>query len=182
MGKSARTRKGTGLRPRDTGERDWRARYPEFCARAKGTNVNDRTLLATDYLNHVNEIIMLMELVPDAPECLEDCRAWRPMSYVAHFEASSIADRDLAIAAYAFSPPEFRATFDRLTAEMHRVIAGALASLEAALAQGDEERARRVVELAVGALKTMVDQASSTIHGDVQIMDQAAIDGLMDMM
>jgi hypothetical protein len=65
---------------------------------------------------------------------------------------------------------------------MHRVIAGALASLDAAVAQGDEQRARRVVELAVGALKTMVDQASSTIHGDVQIMDQAAIDGLMDMM
>ena len=50
-----------------TGGRDWQARYPEFCARAKGTNVNDRTLLATDYLNHVNEIIMLLELVPDAP-------------------------------------------------------------------------------------------------------------------
>lgn len=182
MAKSARTRKRTRLRSRGTGKRGWRARYPEFCARAKGTNVNDRTLLATDYLNHVNEIIMLMELVPDAPECLEDCRAWRPMSYVAHFEASSIADRDLAIAAYAFSPPEFRATFDRLTAEMHRVIAGALASLEAAVAQGDDERARRVVELAVSVLKTMVDQASSTIHGDVQIMDQAAIDGLMDMM
>jgi hypothetical protein len=166
----------------DSGERDWRARYPEFCARAKNTNVNDRTLLATDYLNHVNEIIMLLELVPDAPECLEDCRAWQPMSYVEHFEASSIADRDLAIEAYAFSPPEFRANFDRLTAEMHRVIAGALASVEAATAQGDEERVRRVIELAVGALKTMVDHASSTIHGDAQIMDQAAIDGLMDMM
>ena len=165
-----------------TAERDWQSRYPEYCARAKGTNVNDRTLLATDYLNHVNEIIMLLELVPDAPECLEDCRAWRPMSYTEHFEASSIADRDLAMEAYQFSPPEFRTTFDRLTAEMHRVIAGALASLEAAIAQGDEERARRVVELAVGALKTMVDHASSTIHGDVQIMDQAEIDGLMDMM
>jgi len=166
----------------ETGERDWQARYPEFCARAKGTNVSDRTLLATDYLNHVNEIIMLLELVPDTPECLEDCRAWQPMSYVEHFEASSIADRDLAIAAYEFSPPEFRATFDRLTAEMHRIIAGVLASLVAATALGDEERARRVVELAASALKTMVDQAGSTIHGDVQIMDQAAIDGLMDMM
>ncbi len=133
-----------------TGDRDWRARYPEFCARAKGTNVNDRTLLATDYLNHVNEIIMLLELVPDAPECLEDCRAWQPMSYTEHFEASSIADRDLAIEAYAFSPPEFRGNFDRLIAEMHRVIAGALARVEAATAQGDEERVRRVIELAVG--------------------------------
>jgi hypothetical protein len=173
---------GVGEGSGGTDARDWRARYPEFCARARGTNVNERTLLATDYLNHVNEIIMLLELVPDAPECLEDCRAWQPMSYVEHFEASSIADRDLAIEAYAFSPPEFRANFDRLTLEMHRVIAGALASLDAALAQGDEPRARRVVELAVGALKTMVDQASSTIHGDIQVMDQAAIDGLMDMM
>ncbi len=165
-----------------TGGRDWQARYPEFCTRAKGTNVNDRTLLATDYLNHVNEIIMLLELVPDAPECLEDCRAWRPMSYTEHFEASSIADRDLAIEAYAFSPPEFRGNLDRLIAEMHRVIAGALARVEAASAQGDEERVRRVIEMAVAALKTMVDHASSTIHGDAQVMDQAAIDGLMDMM
>lgn len=183
---SARTTGETRLGVRDIGQniggRDWQARYPEFCARAKGTNVNDRTLLATDYLNHVNEIIMLLELVPDAPECLEDCRAWQPISYVEHFEASSIADRDLAIEAYAFSPPEFRANFDRLTAEMHRIIAGALASVEVATAQGDEERVRRVIELAVGALKTMVDHASATIHGDAQIMDQASIDGLMDMM
>jgi len=181
-----RARRETGLEASELGydieERDWQARYPEFCARAKGTNVNDRTLLATDYLNHVNEIIMLLELVPDAPECLEDCLAWQPVSYIEHFEASSIADRDLAIAAYEFSPPQFRASFDRLTAEMHRVIAGVLASVVAATAQGDDERARRVIELAVGALKTMIDQASSTIHGDAQIMDQAEIDGLMDMM
>jgi len=162
--------------------RDWQARYPEFCARAKGTNVNDRTLLATDYLNHVNEIIMLLELVPDAPECLEDCRAWQPISYTEHFEASSIADRDLAIEAYAFSPPQFRDTFDRLTREMHRIIAGALASVDAATTQNDEERVRRVIEMTVAALKTMVDHASATIHGDAQVMDQAAIDGLMDMM
>jgi hypothetical protein len=183
---SLRARRETGLgvseTGHDAGERDWQARYLEFSARAKGTNVNDRTLLATDYLNHVNEIIMLLELVPDAPECLEDCRAWQPMSYTEHFHASSIADRDLAIEAYEFSPPEFRTSFDRLTTEMHRIIAGALASLEAATAQGDEARARRVVELAVGVLKTMVDHASSTIHGDAQVMDQAEIDGLMDMM
>jgi hypothetical protein len=183
---SFRATRETGLGASDIGEmtsgRDWQARYLELCARAKGTNVNDRTLLATDYLNHVNEIIMLLELVPDAPECLEDCRAWRPMSYTEHFEASSIADRDLAIEAYEFSPLEFRGTLDRLTREMHRVIAGALAGLEAATAQGDEERARRVVELAVRALKTMVDHASSTIHGDAQVMDQAEIDRLMDMM
>lgn len=184
MGLSAAKRvEDSGLTADDAARgRAWQGRYAEFRAKARGTNVNDRTLLATDYLNHINEIVMLMEIVPDAPECLEDCRAWRPISYVAHFESSSIADRDLAIAAYAFSPPEFRDTFDRLVSDMHRIIGGALASLEAATAQGDDERARRIVDLAGNALRNMVDQASSAIHGDVPVMDQAAIDALMDMM
>ena len=35
-------------------------------AHTKGTNVNEETLLTTDYLNHFNEIIMLLEIVPSA--------------------------------------------------------------------------------------------------------------------
>jgi hypothetical protein len=181
---SYRATRETGLGASDigemTGDRDWRARYPEFCARAKGTNVNDRTLLATDYLNHVNEIIMLLELVPDAPECLEDCRAWQPKTYVQHFEDSSIADRDLAIAAYPYSPPEFRRIFDRLVMEMNRLVGRALPAIEAANAKADEQRCRHIVEMSVNGLRAMVDQASAAIHGDAQVMGQAAIDELME--
>jgi len=153
--------------------------YEDFVARAKGTNVNERTLLATDYLNHINEIIMLLELVPDAPECLEDCRAWQPKTYVQHFESSSIADRDLAIAAYPYSPREVRFIFDLLVSEMNRLVEQALPAVEAALAKEDTERCRHIVEMSVGGLRTMVDQASAAIHGDAQVMDQAAVDELM---
>lgn len=163
--------------PSDDHRQAW---YEDFAARAKGTNVNDRTLLATDYLNHINEIIMLLELVPDAPECLEDCRAWEPKTYVEHFQASSIADRDLAIAAYPYSPPEFRNIFDYLVAEMNRLVATALAAIDAATAKGNAERCRHIVEAAVSGLRTMVDQASAAIHGDVQAMDQVEIDQLME--
>jgi hypothetical protein len=154
--------------------------YEDFAARAKGTNVNERTLLATDYLNHINEIIMLLELVPDAPECLEDCRAWQPKTYVQHFEESSIADRDLAIAAYPYSPPEFRRLFDRLVMEMNRLVERALPAIEAASGKDDAQRCRHIVEISVSGLRTMVDQASATIHGDSQVMDQAAIDELLE--
>jgi len=154
--------------------------YEDFAARAKGTNVNERTLLATDYLNHINEIIMLLELVPDAPECLEDCRVWEPKTYVQHFEGSSIADRDLAIAAYPYSPPEFRRIFDRLVMEMNRLVERALPAIDAATANADEIRCRHIVEMSVGGLRAMVDQASAAIHGDAQVMDQAAIDELME--
>jgi hypothetical protein len=154
--------------------------YEDFAARAKGTNVNERTLLATDYLNHINEIIMLLELVPDAPECLEDCRAWQPKTYVQHFEDSSIADRDLAIAAYPYAPPAVRRIFDLLVMEMNRLVERALPAVEAATANGDEQRSRHIVEMSVNGLRTMVDQASAAIHGDAAIMDQAGVDELLE--
>jgi len=40
----------------------------DIYARVAGKNINEKTLLATDYLNHFNEIIMLIELVPDLVE------------------------------------------------------------------------------------------------------------------
>ena len=63
-------------------------------------NINPATGLATDYLNHFNEAVMLLEMLPSCPECLEDFLAWRPLSYREHFEGSHFKGRDLAIAAY----------------------------------------------------------------------------------
>ena len=51
----------------------------------QGKNIHQDTLLATDYLNHFNEIVMLLELVADMPDCLEDALEWQPKSYEDHF-------------------------------------------------------------------------------------------------
>ena len=58
---------------------------PPSCGAA---NINPRTGLATDYLNHFNEAIMLLEMIPDMPECAEDFLLWYPLSYREHFTAS----------------------------------------------------------------------------------------------
>ncbi len=56
----------------------------------RAANINPRTGLATDYLNHFNEAIMLLEMVPDMPECAEDflelasavlCRAFHRIQF-----------------------------------------------------------------------------------------------------
>ena len=60
-------------------------------------NINPRTGLATDYLNHFNEAVMLLEMIPDMPECVEDFLQWQPLSYAEHFIASNFMARDLAI-------------------------------------------------------------------------------------
>ena len=74
-------------------------------AQLKAANINPRTGLATDYLNHFNEAIMLLEMVPDMPECAEDFLAWTPLSYAEHFVASNFKARDLAIEAYEMAEP-----------------------------------------------------------------------------
>jgi len=56
-------------------------------AELRAANINPRTGLATDYLNHFNEAIMLLEMIPDMPECSGDFLEWRPLSYAEHFHA-----------------------------------------------------------------------------------------------
>ena len=98
--------------------------YKAMCARAQGTNVHDRTLLATDYLNHFNEAVMLLEMLPDMPDLAEELAEWHPKSYVDHFRDSGIADRELAIEAYPYSPESFRLPFEFTIRGISRQISG----------------------------------------------------------
>ena len=89
----------------------------EDCAkRLQGTNINATTLLATDYLNHFNEVIMLIEMLADMPDMLEDVLGWQRKSYQQHFADSEFKDRDLAVEAYNFAPERVRSQFEALVA------------------------------------------------------------------
>src|SRR4051812_49925783 len=95
----------------------WREAEAGSAARAaelQAANINPKTGLATDYLNHFNEAIMLLEMIPDVPECAEDFLDWQPLSYPEHFMASHFKARDLAISAYNSADPAVREEFDQL--------------------------------------------------------------------
>src|ERR1700759_4528328 len=85
-------------------------------------NINPQTGLATDYLNHFNEAIMLLEMIPDIPECADDFLDWHPLSYAEHFHASNFKARNLAIEAYEAANPATRAEFDGLTKAMTSIL------------------------------------------------------------
>ena len=55
------------------GDEDGEAAY---APRLAGTNINPATGLATDYLNHFNEAIMLLEMLSSCPECRVDFLGW----------------------------------------------------------------------------------------------------------
>jgi len=81
-------------------------------ARLAAANIHPDTRLATDYLNHFNEVVMLIDMLPMMPDCAPDVVAWLPRSYVEHFRRSHFKERDLAIAAYGAVDPARRAAFE----------------------------------------------------------------------
>ncbi|MCH7937334.1 MAG: hypothetical protein IH994_09640 [Proteobacteria bacterium] len=154
----------------------------EFLAlreRVKGSNIDETTLLATDYLNHFNEIVMLLEMVADMPEILDDVKAWRPKTYKDHFRDSTIADKDLAIEAYDHVPGIYREPFEQTIEQLNVMIASATERLERNLADGDMEVLKVNAQTVSRLIQKLMDMASAIIHGSAKTMDQSEIDVLL---
>ena len=146
----------------------------------RGKNVNSETLLSTDYLNHFNEIVMLIEMVSSMPECMEDIRAWRPKTYAEHFHDSNFADRDLAILAYENAPPQHREPFDRTIDRLNDAVAMAIRDLGAAVQDGTTDLTEAVAQRAAQRLHALIDVAGGIINGQQAVIDQRQIDVLID--
>ena len=154
---------------------------PEALAAA---NINPETGLATDYLNHFNEVVMLMEMLPDMPDCAEDVLEWEPFSYVRHFEMSAFKDRDLAILAWKAGPHAVRAHFETLTNFVDEEVLEAQDKLRQ---DASPDTLARIAALATEEIKPLIGSLSAAIHGqseDENASDedtvQADIDALFD--
>jgi hypothetical protein len=134
-------------------------------ATLKAANINPRTGLATDYLNHFNEAIMLLEMIPDMPECAADFLEWHPLSYTDHFIASNFKARDLAIEAYDTADPELRAEFDHMTASMTNI----LTAVSQAMGEVHQDSTRAKLALqAISWLKELVAATGGIINGGTE--------------
>lgn len=141
-----------------------------------GTNISDKTLLATDYLNHFNEIVMLIEMIPDMPDMLEECRLWQPKTYQEHFRDSGFSDKALAIEAYEHVPAKFRKPFEDTIAQMAQVVDRTLERVDHDLQGGDPDRLRENCRQSVEVLHRIIQVANGIIHGTAHVMEQAEID------
>ena len=146
----------------------------------KGKNINRETLLATDYLNHFNEIVMLLDLVPTMPECIEDAKAWAPKSYQDHFLDSAFTDKDLAILAYYNAPRRFREPFDEAVADMNELVAEGVAAIVQSLAAGEPDHIDFTVSEVSRKLQSGIALCSAIISGHAAKFDQSAVDALFD--
>ncbi len=148
----------------------------------RAANINPDTGLATDYLNHFNEVVMLMEMLPDMPDCAEDVLDWEPVDYCDHFLQSGFKDKDLAVQAYAAAPHAVRAHLETLILQINAEV---LEAQEALRDTVDDETCARIARLATDEIKPLIGAASGAIHGRIDGEDgftddtaQAGVDAL----
>jgi len=153
--------------------------YPDFRKRAEGTNVNEQTLLATDYLNHFNELVMTMEMLADMPELFEEVQGWAPKDYKDHFRDSTIADKELAIDAFDHVPPKFKVPFEQNIEKINSLVAKSVGRLETDIETGDMELVRLNASAVSQLIQRLLDMCSANIHGSETTMDQSEIDNLI---
>jgi hypothetical protein len=130
-------------------------------ARLIEANINPRTGFATDYLNHFNEAIMLLELV-ESPELRDDFFAWRPKKYAEHFAASNSKYKDITITAYTEADPELRQRLDSLADSMNEILFAAREVMRQDLSGNS---AIAIADLAVRWVKPLVARAGAVING-----------------
>jgi len=167
---------------------------PEFLAyqdKVRGTNINEETLLATDYLNHFNEVVMMIDMLPDMPDCLDMVKEWQPKPYKDHFRDSTIADKDLAVEVYDHVLPLHKKAFEDTISKVDMAIFQAVVDAEEAIATGDMEYMKFKISESAQDIHRLTERLSAIVHGtadlsgleepDEQVtMDQNDIDALFD--
>jgi len=160
-----------------------------FRSHIPGTNINESTLLASDYLNHFHELVMLFEAIASDPESFaEDLMSWRPLTYEEHFTESGFRDKSLAIAAYRRAPQKIRARFDEAVARLHGEAVTLVAEVAQNLSAG-EQVLNSVCVKGAQRLRVLIDEANAIANGDTlpdrkdgeqpgDVGGQAAIDAL----
>ncbi len=140
-------------------------------ATLRAANINPTTLLATDYLNHFNEVLMLIEMLPDMPDCAEDLFSWRPMTYRDYFTQSTFKEKQLAISLYDSVVLSIRERFESLIAEIDEKV---LQIIERVSATDEASMQASFEGLAFSAsteIRPLIDRASALINDADAITD-----------
>lgn len=130
-------------------------------------NINPDTLLATDYLNHFNEVIMLFEMLPDMPDCLEDIEAWRPKTYIEHFADSGFQGKELAITAYKHASRSATRHFEDVCMALDVRIISATRDAKGLSGSGRMEEFAHLCQSAHISFSPLLDELNAIIHGSI---------------
>ena len=85
--------------------------------------VNPQSGIANDYLNHFNEILLLIENLPALlPEMVDEIVAWKPVGYREYFEKSPLPGSKETLKIYDSLDEAFRRDFDYMIELLDKIV------------------------------------------------------------
>lgn len=135
----------------------------EIAEALSAINVNLSTGFATNYLNHYVEILLLLEMLPSMPECVEDISMWQPISYADHVRQSGLPKSELVLEAFEHSDAKRRQMLSDLTNEVDNEVLRYIEQAENAVASGNNEQTMMVSQEAKEVLTPMLEKISGAI-------------------
>jgi len=148
-------------------------------ARIADANINQQSLLATDYLNHFNEVAMILEMLPDMPDFVEDVKSWSLKSYKQHFEESTFSDKELAIAAYDCVPTTYLIAFESAVRYTARLIRDSIPTIESAIETSEREHIELATRDICGKIEASMSTMRSIVNGELSTLEQDDIDQML---
>lgn len=150
----------------------------DFADRIAGTNIDNRSLLSTDYFNHFNEVVMMLGMVGDMPEILDEIDKWDFKTYREHFMESGLGFAPLAIECYEAAPPELRERFEKIATQMSMLIVETRLKLRTTMEAGEMDKFKDMANLHSMELQGMIDDGAAVVHGYTASLDQSKIDAM----
>lgn len=135
----------------------------EIAQALSAINVNLSTGFATNYLNHYVEILLLLEMLPSMPECLEDIRLWEPIDYAEHVRQSGLPQLELVLEAFEHSDATRKETLSDVTKEVDTEVLRYINQAQQAVTLGDSEQTAAIALEAKEVLTPMLEKISSVI-------------------
>ena len=130
--------------------------------------VNPASGIANDYLNHFNEILLLIENLPTLlPEMLDELLEWKPVTYREYFAKSQLPGSVRALQIYDGLDENFRRDFESI---IDGINAMALASIEVIRAHRsqtgdlDPSRVSEFCENASSAIRSALNRAADLVN------------------
>ncbi|MEZ5757002.1 MAG: hypothetical protein R3D86_02145 [Emcibacteraceae bacterium] len=154
--------------------------YKKYQKLVFGKNINQQTLLATDYLNHFNEIHMLLGMLGDMPDCLDDILEWKSITYQEHFKYSVFQDKELAIDAYNHTPDQYKIPFENCVSKMNQLVLETIVKAKTAIDEQNTDSLNMLISDYTPRMEKLIEICSTIINSKEITSQQDIIDNYFD--
>ncbi|MCL2474261.1 MAG: hypothetical protein FWF23_05130 [Alphaproteobacteria bacterium] len=137
----------------------------EYRKKIEGTNIDPVSFLSTDYFNTFNSVIMLIDMLKDDHTLLEEIENWEFLTYLEHFQQSTLDFAPLAIELYDYAPKDTRDALEKTAYKLKEMIESVPDIMRQKLdAETDTNEFTYAASLLAEQIKSLIETGNSIIH------------------